>query len=319
MWNKYRNTRTNTKLILFVLIILIYLSIFSRYGYSFLLNMRHFIAQDEYIIVMITGIMIIMQGGGIDLSVGWQIGLTGVILGILLESGLPIALCILGCVAAGILCGLVNGILIAVLRLPPLIATLISQEFFRGFTYLISGGQSFYAFPDSFLNLTDSIRNFISGSLLIAVISIISAGLFFSFTYPGKVILAMGYDEDILKHNNINVRFYRILSYVLGSLFFALSSVILVSRQGIAVPNMGSSLELRGLFAACIAGAGGILIPDVSARQRIPFYHYYIGALIACMTDKLMLFLGFSQYLQYIFMAFLVLISMLIAMIHKDR
>ena len=73
--------------------------------------------QNEYRIVMITGLAIIMLGGEIDLSLGYQISLVGILIGKLLTADVPVPICILIGLAAGCCCGLLNGFLIAGLNL----------------------------------------------------------------------------------------------------------------------------------------------------------------------------------------------------------
>ena len=110
-------------------ILLILVAVFTVLNPNFLspFNLYNFLMQNEYRIVMITGLAIIMLGGEIDLSLGYQISLVGILIGKLLTADVPVPICILMGLAAGCCCGLLNGFLIAGLNLSSVIVTLITQ------------------------------------------------------------------------------------------------------------------------------------------------------------------------------------------------
>ncbi len=129
MQRKYNSTQ---------IILLILVVVFTILNPSFLspFNLYNFLMQNEYRIVMITGLAIIMLGGEIDLSLGYQISLVGILIGKLLAADIPVPVCILAGLAAGCCCGLLNGFLIAGLNLSSVIVTLITQKLFQGISYL---------------------------------------------------------------------------------------------------------------------------------------------------------------------------------------
>ena len=104
--------------------------------------------------------------------------------------------------------------------------------------------------------------------------------------------------------------------YVIGSILFFFASLILLSRQGLAVSNMGVGMELDGLFAVCIAGGGGLLIKNSDIKRRVPLSNFFVAILIVGVIENGLQLIGISQYYQYIVLSVLVLYFILIAMLY---
>lgn len=287
--------------------------IFTAMNPNFLspFNLYNFLMQNEYRLVMITGLAFIMLGGEIDLSVGYQISLVGVLVGKLLSMGLPAPFCIGAGLLAGCACGALNGILIAGLNLSSVIVTLITQELFQGISYLISRGMTYSDFPEMVLNISGIRGDVWPASHILVLLSILFLAGTFSFTVIGKNILSMGYDEQVLRQNDIPAEKYKFITYVTGSLFFAMASILLISRQGLAVSNMGIGLEIDGLFAVCIAGGGSLFLKNSEAKRRVPVCNFYLGVLVLAVIENGMQLSGSVQYLRYTITSAVVLWSVL--------
>lgn len=302
--------RNNSTVILLIFLI----GIFTVLNHNFLspFNLYNFLMQNEYRMVMITGLAFIMLGGEIDLSVGYQISLVGVLIGKLLSMGYPVPVCIISGILAGLACGILNGILIAGLNFSSLIVTLITQKLFQGISYLISGGMTYSDFPDLILKISGIRGDAWPVSHLIVLLCILTLEGIFTFTVLGKNILSMGYDEQVLRQNDISVEKYKMNTYVIGSLFFAVASLLLISRQGLAVSNMGMGLEIDGLFAVCIAGGGSLLLKNSETKKRVPIKDLYLGVLVLAVIENGMQLSGAIQYLQYIISSAVVFCSLLL-------
>ena len=85
----------------------------------------------------------------------------------------------------------------------------------------------------------------------------------------------MGYDEQILRQNGIPVGKYKLSAYILGSFFFAVAALLLISRQGLAVSNMGNGLEVDGMFAVCIAGGASLILKNRESPSAIFILEYW--------------------------------------------
>ena len=299
----------NSTWMLFIFLVVIFTAMNPNFLSPF--NLYNFLMQNEYRLVMITGLAFIMLGGEIDLSVGYQISLVGVLVGKLLSMGLPAPFCIGAGLLAGCACGALNGILIAGLNLSSVIVTLITQELFQGISYLISRGMTYSDFPEMVLNISGIRGDVWPASHIIVLLSILFLAGTFSFTVIGKNILSMGYDEQVLRQNDIPAEKYKFITYVTGSLFFAMASILLISRQGLAVSNMGIGLEIDGLFAVCIAGGGSLFLKNSEAKRRVPVCNFYLGVLVLAVIENGMQLSGSVQYLRYTITSAVVLWSVL--------
>lgn len=171
-------------------ILLILVAVFTILNPNFLspFNLYNFLMQNEYRIVMITGLAIIMLGGEIDLSLGYQISLVGILIGKLLTADVPVPICILIGLAAGCCCGLLNGFLIAGLNLSSVIVTLITQKLFQGISYLLSKGMTYSDFPEPIMSISGMKGSTMPAGHIIMILSILFLEGMFCFTILGKNI-----------------------------------------------------------------------------------------------------------------------------------
>ncbi|MDY3814497.1 MAG: ABC transporter permease [Candidatus Copromonas sp.] len=294
-------------------ILLILIAIFTALNPNFLspFNLYNFLMQNEYRLVMITGLAVIMLGGEIDLSLGYQISLVGILIGKLLTMELPVWICILAGIFAGCCCGLLNGFLIAGLNLSSVIVTLITQKLFQGISYLLSKGMTYAEFPEVITGISGMGRSVLSAGHVITFLSILFLEGLFCCTILGKNILSMGYDEQVLRQNGIPAERYKLIAYVIGSFFFSIAALLLISRQGLAVSNMGTGLEVDGMFAACIAGGASLILKNSEVKKRVPISNFYLGILVIAVIENGMQLSGSIQYYQYVITSAVVLYSVI--------
>src|SRR5262245_3157483 len=103
-------------------------------------NLSSVLRQTTVITIMAIGMTIVMAAGGIDLSVGSIVGMSGVCGAMLVAAQFPTGLALLGAVVVGMACGLANGAAITLLRIPSFIATLGTMGIYRGLTLILTGG-----------------------------------------------------------------------------------------------------------------------------------------------------------------------------------
>ena len=166
-------------------------------------------------------------------------------------------------------------------------------------------------FPEPLLDISGIRGDVWPASHVIVLLCILFLEGTFTYTVIGKNILSMGYDEQVLRQNDIPAGRYKFITYVIGSLFFALASLLLISRQGLAVSNMGIGLEIDGLFAVCLAGGGSLFLKESETKKRVPISNFYLGVLILAVIENGMQLSGSVQYLQYIITSAVVFFSVL--------
>ena len=199
------------------------------------------------------GMLVVILTGGIDLSVGSIVALSGIVAAGL-QGVLPwwLAIAVALAVAAG--AGVVNGLLVAVVRLPPFIATLATLSAIRGVVYVVSETPIVPEDP--------TLRGLVASTLgpipTVALLMLACFGLmsiFMNRTAAGRSILAIGGNEEAVRLAGINVRGHVLFAYVLCGVLSGLAGVILASRVGIAQPSVGIGLELDAIAACVIGGA----------------------------------------------------------------
>lgn len=200
------------------------------------------------------GMLIVILTGGIDLSVGAVVALAG-ILGAGLQADLPLGLALVAALAAGSVAGGVNGALVARFRLAPFIVTLATLSSYRGLVFVYS---STPITPDD-----PSFRTLLGGGyvgsvpvpVVVMAVAYVLVWLFLGRTLPGRAIVAIGGNAEAVRLAGIGVRRHLVLAYLLSGLLSALAGVLLVSRLGIAQPNVGVGYELDAIAACVIGGA----------------------------------------------------------------
>jgi ribose/xylose/arabinose/galactoside ABC-type transport system permease subunit len=208
------------------------------------------------------GVTFVIITGGIDLSIGSIVAVSGVIVATLGHPDqFPLIVPILGGLLTGLLIGILNGFLITKSKIAPFIVTLGIMTIGRGVALILSNGR-----PIS--NLSDSF-NFIGGGeilgipfpiiILIIVFSICSIVL--KKTVFGRYIYAVGGNEQAAWASGINVNQVKLAVYALCGLLSGLAGILLTSRITTGQPNAGVGFELDAIAAAVIGGTsttGGI-------------------------------------------------------------
>ena len=194
--------------------------------------------------------------GGIDLSVGSLLGLCAIFFGKLWrDAGAPIpvaAVCTLG---VGALAGGLNALLIAGLRLPPLIVTLGAYSLFRGLAEAITGGvDTFTNFPAAFLHLGQESTFGLPAQLWLFVAVTAGIWLLVHRTTFGRSFRAIGFAPEGARYAGIPVGRRLAMVYVLAGITAALAAIIYTSRLGQAKADAGMGYELFAITAVVLGG-----------------------------------------------------------------
>jgi putative multiple sugar transport system permease protein len=144
-------------------------------------NVTNIVLQYSYILVLAIGMVIVIVGGYIDLSVGSVVALTGAVSAILvIQQGLPWWVGVLAAIAVGVLVGVWHGVWVAYVGIPAFIVTLAGMLLFRGLTLEVLGNISLSPFPAEYQNIAGGFLNGLLGgygydafTLLIAVIGVV--------------------------------------------------------------------------------------------------------------------------------------------------
>ena len=205
--------------------------------------------------VIAGGMTLVLIIGGIDLSVGSVLGLSGAVLGVaLVDWHWPF----LGgaglCLAIGLIAGSANGALSVLLGIPAFIVTLGMLEIARGLAYLVTHSQTKYI-GVTVEPLSKPLPGLgFSPAFAIAVVLIVVGQLVLSRTLFGRQIIAIGSNEQAVRLAGINPRPAKIAVFALTGLLTGLAAVFYTSRLGSSDPNAGVGLELSAIAAVVIGG-----------------------------------------------------------------
>ena len=280
-------------------IILIVISvIFSFFSHNFfkIQNIINILNQNAFVIVCAIGITFIMMSGQIDLSVGYQMSLIGVTIGLLNKNySIGTVGMILVAILMGILLNILNMTLSIRLNIGLLMVTTATSMLYQGLSFTISGSKAVGGFPDSFKKIGQA--NFLGTRIPIAVIIMLFFAvimeLFLTKTYWGRHIYAMGGNEDASRLAGIEVIKTKYLIGVIAGVFVGISTVMLISRLGSVNSSSGPGTEFTVLI--------GILLGGVSVRGGEGRLSGVVaGILIMAILSNGMQLAGFGVYLQYV-------------------
>ena len=205
--------------------------------------------------VVAVGMTFVIISGGIDLSVGSNIALSGLLMGILMKNyGVPVPVTILGCILFSGLIGLVNGALISFLDLPPFIATLGMMSIVRGAAYTVTAGQPIYTFPKGFTAISSRVGGIPLYSTLILIAVFLLGWYILRYTRIGRFTYAVGGNENCAKLSGINLKKVKCFVYMFSGLCCGVAALLLSSRLDSAVPTNADGQEMDAIAAVVIGG-----------------------------------------------------------------
>ena len=222
-------------------------------------NLRIVLSQTVIVALGAIGMTAIIVSGGIDLSVGATIALTGVVAALGLAAGWPPALAVAAAVAVGGLVGLTNGLLITGLRVVPFIATLGMLGIARGVAKWLAREQTVNV-PATWVNdlLVTFPRQawmvFPPGVWVAALLALVAAAVL-RFTVFGRRVFALGSNEAAARAMGIATGRLKLLTYGSAGLLFGLAGVMQMSRLRQGDPTVAIGTELDVIAAVVIGGA----------------------------------------------------------------
>ena len=255
-------SRTKFLFLLFVIEIII-LSCISPYFF----NMNNLLQVTQFgatLTLLSLGEALVMISGrdGIDISVGSAMSLSGVIFGLAVMNGCNILTASIITLLGGVVLGVVNGLLIAVAKVPALIATLGTQYIYSSLALYLTGGIPISGFPDSFSFLSLESTFGIPNQILFVVIPV--SVLVFILVYKmkfGRRVYLMGTNPEAAKFTGIRERKVRAMVYVLAGVLASISAIINNSWLMTARADAGTGMEMQAITVAVLGGigvAGGI-------------------------------------------------------------
>lgn len=225
-------------------------------------NLMGVFRSFSLVAIMSIGMVMVIVTGGIDLSVGSVMGLSGLITALAFENGFSTASSVSCGLGVGLLFGLTNGLLVTVGRLPPFIATLGTLSIGRGLMYIVTKGvPATPETPDLFSVIGQGYIGFVPAPVIIMLILAVIFSVIMKYTTFGRHVYATGGNEQAAWLSGVNTSRVKLIVYTLSGFISALAGVIAFSRYLSAEPASGFGVELDVIAAAAIGGAslaGGV-------------------------------------------------------------
>jgi ribose transport system permease protein len=286
-------TKTKEFPILVALLILcIVVSLLSPYFLK-VNNIFNVLRQISVIGILAVGQALIIITGGIDLSVGTVLGLTGVIAALLANTGLSPVLVFLLIIIIGSLISSINGILVTKVRINPFIVTLGMMSIARGVALLITGGMPISIDTNKITFLGSGYFGPVPVPVIIMFIVAIIGQIFATKTLPGRNIFAVGNNERAAKLSGIRVDRVKIMTFMIMGALCALSGLILSGTLKTAEPSAGADYSMDVIASVVIGGAS-------LAGGEGSIIGVIIGAAIMGVLRNSFVLLGVSAYWQVV-------------------
>jgi ribose transport system permease protein len=269
-------------------------------------NFRIVVAQTVIVALGAIGMTVVMVSGGIDLSVGSGIALTGVVTALALRDGVTPILAVLQGVIAGGVVGIVNGLLITRLKVIPFIATLGTLGMARGVAKWIAGQQTVNV-PQTWVNelavtFPEPSWLVVAAGVWVTVVLAILMALVLRYTVFGRRVFAIGSNEAAARACGIPVDRLKVWIYGIAGLLVGLAGVMQMSRlrQGDPTVAIGSELDV---IAAVVIG-GGSLNGGVGT-----ILGSMVGAVIMAVLRNGSQQMGWPNYVQEIIIGAIIVIA----------
>ncbi|WP_282133513.1 ABC transporter permease [Cellulophaga baltica] len=242
---------------IFIFIVLLIFSAVISDVFFTSVNLSNLLKQVSGIGIISIGMLIVILTGGIDLSVGSLVALLAVTFAILVNVVvLPVAILITVVIGFGL--GSVSGYLVAYQKMAPFIATLALMTVARGLGFIYSKGSPITFKTPGGEFMSNFANNSTIGVPNIAIVFfIIVAAAFVMLRYNvfGRLIIAIGSNEEASRLSGIKVNKYKFLVYAISGSLAAIAAIIVASRTNLGSPNMGMAWELDAIAAVVIGGA----------------------------------------------------------------
>lgn len=284
-----------------LLVMFLLLSFFIPYFFTWR-NIIGLILSITTIGLVASTMMFVMAAGDIDLSVGSIIAFTGVVTAVVINVTNNMYMGILIGTIAGGLVGFINGIVIAYLKINPLIVTLATMQIVRGMGFIISGGRAIGIKEAAFFKLGSGSLLGIPNPVWVTFISFFVAGILLNNTAFGRYSLAIGSNQEAANITGIKVEKIKLIIFTFQGLIAGLAGIILAARMTSGQPNAAQGFELD-VISACVLG--GISLKGGFARVS----GVIIGVLIMGIVQNAMNLVNIPTFSQYVVRGTILLIA----------
>lgn len=316
------------KIIYIVLLALVLVVICIEPRFLSIANFKNILAQSATRIIIALAAGMVLMVRGCDLSTGRMIGLAAVVSASMMQSAtyayrmypnlpeLPLIVPLVTVVVICALLGMISGICVAVLKVPPIIATLAMQLILYGASSIYFDREPYGAQPLG--GITSKLTNICIRSIkigpfqlpyliIIAAVVVVIMWVLWNKTKFGKYMYAIGGNPEAAQVSGVNVIKIQVMVYSLAAVMYAIAAVLEVGRIGSASNTTGNGYEMDAI-ASCVVG-GVSMSGGIGSVGGI-----VIGVLIFTVINYGLSFIGVNMYWQYIAKGLIIALAVIIDM-----
>lgn len=216
--------------------------------------LRGLVVAKSSVLIVAVGMTLVIVARQIDISVGSQFSVCGVIAGLLAKAGFPMPIVALGTVATGAAMGACNGLLVAALGLPSIVVTLATMAILRETLRWLRQGEFVLGLPDDFQWFGLGQQTGQWTVILTAAAFFLTAAWCLRHLAGGRAIYAVGSDAEAARLAGMRPRLVVFLVFLAMGAITGLASLLSAIQFGVVDPNAGAGLELQVIAAAVVGG-----------------------------------------------------------------
>ncbi|KGU97453.1 branched-chain amino acid transport system / permease component family protein [Burkholderia pseudomallei MSHR4372] len=268
-------------------------------------NLENVLRQVSINAIIGVGMTCVILTGGIDLSVGSVMALSGTLAAGLLVAGANGAAALAAGIGVGVALGAANGLFVAFAGMPPIIVTLATMGIARGLALIYTGGYPIDGLPDW-------IRFFGSGKVLgmqmpvLTMLAVYALAWLMLERMPfGRYVYAIGGNEHATRLSGVRVSRVKLAVYTFAGLTSALAALVLTGRLMSGQPNAGGGFELDAIAAVVMGGTS-------IAGGRGSIVGTLVGALLLGVLNNGLNMIGVNPYVQNVIKGAIILLAIYI-------
>jgi ribose transport system permease protein len=274
------------------------------------MNLTNIFVQISINTVISVGMTFVILLGGIDLSVGSVLALATIVAGkVITVTSLPVWLAIFLAILCGIImgavCGAFNGFVSVHWKIHSFVVTLGMLNIARGAALQISNSRTIFSFPDVFNAFGTKMLFGIPVIFLLAFVLVVIGSLILSKSVFGRIIYAIGNNEEAVRLSGHNAALYKIIAYVLCGATVGIAAIMYMLRLNISSPILGVGFELNAIAAVVIGGTS-------LSGGKGSLVGTFLGACIMGVLNNGLLLIGMGDFARQMVTGFIIVAAVVL-------
>ena len=311
--------------LIFIGVVILFFSLRNEYFFTYG-NITDILRSISIVTFVAIGVTISLTVDGFDLSVGSTVSLTTVVTATMMVwYELPLIVVLVVPLAIGAIVGLLNALLIVKIRIPDLLATLAVMYIVAGIHKTYTKGYSIYSnmpMPDgstapgvmdkSFLWIGQGKLLGVPFPVILMIVAVIAAHVFFKYTRWGRQMIMTGGNEEAARLSGLKVKRVRTVAYVASGVFAAIGGILFASRIGSGQIDAGAPLLMESVAAVFVGYS-------VFAAGRPNIIGTFFGAVLMGVLVNGLTMMNVQYYTNDIIKGAVLVLALAVTFIHLNR